>query len=106
MHDRMIAYCLEEPRRLIGTGQLLSFAGAFLLLLAAIANVMTKASGIALAYGQKAANTPTLSTLLPDLPTWWVPESLGGCFLSAVMIVVGAWLVIAGRRYQRMLEAL
>lgn len=106
MQDRLIAYYLEDPRRLIGLGQSLSFAGAFMLLVAAIANVLTKASGIALAFGQKKDIAPTLATLMPDVPTWWVPESLAGCFLPVLMIVVGALIVVTGRRFERMLGAL
>jgi hypothetical protein len=61
---------------------------------------------IALAFGQKKDIAPTLATLMPDVPTWWVPESLAGGFLPVLMIVVGALIVVTGRRFKRMLGAL
>jgi hypothetical protein len=106
MLDRVLDHCLESPRRMISLGQTLSSVGSICLLAAMLGHLMTTAPGIALTFGQKAALAPTLKTLLPDLPTWWVSESILGCVPAALLIVLGIWLVMTGKRFVRLNRAL
>ncbi len=85
-------FFLNEPRRLGNFGQGLVWIGCMLLLFGALGHVATAAQSALHSFGGSAAAMPTLAALYPDLPTWWVPESLIGCLPAVLQIGLG-WTV-------------
>lgn len=46
-----------------------------------------------------------LAEIYPGLPTWWVPESFLGGVLSLSALVFGAYVMVVGRRVDRLYHA-
>lgn len=42
----------------------------------------------------------TLAAMYADLPTWWIPESVSGFVFAAILIVLGLYLVLVGRKFK------
>jgi hypothetical protein len=94
-------YLLEEPKRMVTFGRGLVRAGGFILIAGAVGNVATAGSTAILSIAHKTASVPSLASLYPSIPTWWIPESFLGCIPAALLIVGGITLTSLGRKIQR-----
>lgn len=101
MLERLENYFLTEPERLIGLGSAFAFMGIWLILFGFVGNVATSAiNGIGIIGGHAGA-TKTLADIYPSLPTWWVPETIVGALTAVVLMSIGIWFNLEGKRIRR-----
>lgn len=101
MYEHLLEYFIGEPRRLIGLGRGLVRSGGFILLVGAIGSVGTTAIDVVQGFGKHAAMEPTLATLYPSLPTWWIPESIIGCLPAILIMTAGITVAELGKKLKR-----
>ncbi|MDO8932348.1 MAG: hypothetical protein Q7U97_08150 [Rhodocyclaceae bacterium] len=102
--NNLLDQFLTEPKRLIKLGQFLLAFGASVLLVGLFGQVATTAIGALEKLGSRTAGAKMLSDLYPSLPTWWIPESIGGAIIPAILVVLGLWLIQAGKQFVRAME--
>lgn len=97
MFESIVGYFLVEPRRLVSLGRAL-ISGACFLFVAGLAGRLVCSAPTVL---HSTVVPASLETLLPDAPTWWIPETaLGVCFV-VLLLVAGFVAVQTGRLYER-----
>ena len=102
MWNELTEWALARPERLKRWGRTLVSASLWVLLFAAFGRVCVIAGSSA---ARAAGDDPlTLAVLYPDLPTWWVPESVATVLSTLVVLAVGWWLNNVGRTYERVLR--
>lgn len=90
-------YLIEKPYRLTNVGKCIAHLGWFFSL-----------AGLFGWFGTTVIETFThkgpqkLVELYPELPLWWVPESVLANGLSIAALVFGGYVVIVGRRVDRL----
>lgn len=103
MLDRLAGFFLLHPKRLVVVGEGLCSVASALVMLGACANLYTGAIVAINSLGHQARSQSTLAELLPDLPTWWVPETLVGFVFTIAVAIVGAVIAREGRNLERFL---
>lgn len=103
MLDRLVEFFLLHPKRLVAVGDALCSVASALVMLGACANVYTGAIAAINCLGHQARSQSTLADLLPDLPTWWVPETLVGFVFVIAVTIVGSVIAREGRNLERFL---
>lgn len=103
MWERLECYFLSEPERLIELGRFLFGFGTSIVLCGLWGKVAT-ISPIGLIH---TPSTPvaakTLAEILPNIPTWWIPESFEGFIPAVCFVIAGILCVLDGKRYKKIL---
>jgi hypothetical protein len=105
MLDRLQEFFYSEPGRITGLGRLLVQFGAFLLLSGAFGRLATGTINILPTLAKQPETTKTLADIYPELPLWWVPESLLGAVASGLVLVAGICIALHGKNIDRLLKA-
>jgi hypothetical protein len=106
VYEKIVEYFLNKPARLIELGGFVSSIGIVLIsagLLGRIGIIGTTAITTLGSHGNAVAEK-TLAEIYPTLPTWWIPETLGGGLLAIVIFVLGAWIILVGKKFKRFME--
>lgn len=104
MLENIAEYFLEEPKRITAVGQVLARCGIVLIMAGLGARILVAAqTGIQL-IGHKPTGTVYLADVLPSLPTWWIPESFVGFFISICFTGAGLYYIHLGRRLTRYMK--
>lgn len=101
--DLIPLFLLNPPSRLQALGSTLVRGAAFLFLIGAITQVATAAMSGVLSHAGGAPRVMSLAQLVPDLPTWWIPESPIGYVLCTAILVIGFALNSLGCKVQRLM---
>ncbi|MBS0552678.1 MAG: hypothetical protein JSS47_09145 [Proteobacteria bacterium] len=104
MFDLFLSYFIERPRRLVDLGRQLFTGSSFLILLGLIGYAATSSVATVSSMAGQPPVEVTLATMLPGVPTWWVPEGPAGFILAGVCLVAGLAVIRAGRAYERLLR--
>jgi hypothetical protein len=99
--DFLPGYLLEDPKRMVTCARWFVCTGGSILIAGAIGKVATAGIAAILSIAHTVAPMPSLASLYPSIPTWWVPESVLGCIPAALLIVGGIALASIGRKIQR-----
>ena len=103
MYEKIVEYFLSKPARLIELGGFVSSIGTVLILAGLLGRIGTTAITTLGSHGNAVAEK-TLAEIYPTLPTWWIPETLGGGLLAMVIFVIGAWIILVGKKFKRFME--
>lgn len=104
MFDLSLSYFFERPRRLADLGRQLFTGSAFLILLGVIGHAATSSVATVRNMAGQPPVEVTLATMVPGVPTWWVPEGPAGFVLAGVFLIAGLAVHLAGRAYERLLR--
>lgn len=99
MLERVMDYFLKRGR-LQSSGQFLTHVSAYLCIVGAAAHCIT---AVPAALQHRSAQT--LAEVLPDLPSWWVPEHPVAFILVIAFGVLGFFLSLEGKQLDRYLNA-
>ncbi len=99
MLERVMDYFLQRGR-LRSAGQFLTHLSAYLCIFGAAAHCIT---AVPAALQNRSAQT--LAEVLPDLPSWWVPEHPVSFILVIAFGVLGVFLSLKGKQVDRYLSA-
>jgi len=102
MLQRLEDYFYEDPKRFESCGRaMLGMALTQVVAGAAVRFLATATSAIhSLAPGTLAPEV-TAAALLPDLPTFWIPESIFGALLVAYIAFLGVKMVRYGQKLEK-----
>lgn len=103
MLDYFMTWIYADPDDAKAAGRGLIAVGAWLLCCGVLGQVLigfqtTAISGLGLLV------PATLSTVYPDVPTWWVPESLIGALPALLLMAVGTLVVREAKEANRMIN--
>lgn len=98
MFERMMDWFLGRGR-LRATGSLITRGAAFVLMVGAVCRLLTHLPL------PKPGSVRPLAEVLPNLPTWWIPESGLGFVFVAAIAAYGVWLVFEGKKLDRVWAA-
>lgn len=104
MFEKILDAFLENPKRLAALGEFLIMLGYWLGIAGLVGKLATTAVGAITSMATRNVNVGTLSEIYPSLPTAWVPESVVGFVLTALILSLGLWLKHAGRQFERYLR--
>ncbi|MDO8456820.1 MAG: hypothetical protein Q7T07_07905 [Burkholderiaceae bacterium] len=93
----------EQPDRIVNIGSSFLSIG-FVLLIAGLWGRVASTAAEALNHLDKQPAEVTLSNLFPNMPTWWIPESVLGCLFVLLLLVYGGILLFHGKRYKRIMS--
>jgi hypothetical protein len=107
MLDQVTAYFLTDPNRLVSLGRTLLRSGGVVVVAGLWGRVAI--AGVDAALGPAGASRmdsdlTTLVALYPDLPTWWVPETVLGFLSAALIMLSGAVAMATGRQLRQHLR--
>jgi len=103
MTELFLAFFLDRDGRARFVGVALANAMAALLLVAAAAHLYTGAVGLIGSLGQVSQRRLMLADLVPNLPTWWVPESAPAVIVTVFLLAVGVAICRVDRELRRRL---
>lgn len=103
MLDAIFELFYAKPRRLVFVGNALYSLATLQLLAGFVVQVLSVATTGVRATGA-AASTPSAATLVPNWPTFWVPESIAGWVVVAVIALAGALMAYEGRKFEKLLS--
>lgn len=104
MLDQLTEFFLLRPKWLVAAGEALYSVASTLIMLGACANVYTVAVAAINRLGYQVQSRPTLAYLLPDWPTWWIPETLVGFVFVIAVAITGALIAREGRALEQFLN--
>lgn len=104
MLEQIEDYFYGRPERITQSGRWMAMTGAYLMVAAAIGQVVTRSVNVFPTLAKQPETTNGLSDIYSMLPLWWVPESWFGVFISVVLIVAGIAMNTHGKRVERMLN--
>ena len=99
MTDLVLMFLLSQPHRVTFVGRLLYRFAAFQILAGVIAQLLT----IALRRTQPHGDYRLIADVLPNLPTWWIPESVLGMIAVTTVAAIGLAIAYGGRQVERRL---
>ncbi len=100
MRERIYEFVLKQPRRIARVGRLVTRLSALALMVGAIGHAST---GLATQSRQQTGGMG-LEILYPNLPTWWIPESVLATAAYLIAALVGMWLNVTGRGFHNQLN--
>lgn len=104
MFEKILDEFLENPKRMVALGEFLITLGYWLGIAGLVGKVATTAVGAISSMANRSASVGTLADIYPSLPTAWVPESVIGFVLTAVILSLGLWLKHTGKKFERYLR--
>lgn len=104
MLEKILDAFLENPKRLVALGEFLITLGYWLGIAGLVGKVATTAVGAISSMANRSASAGTLADIYPSLPTAWVPESVIGFVLTALILSLGLWLKHTGKQFERYLR--
>ena len=99
MLDRFVNYFYRHGR-LRGAGQFLTCAAAYWCMFGAVGHFIT---AIPAALQQRPAQM--LAEVLPNVPTWWIPEQLVSFVFVIALGLLGVFLSLKGKQLDHFLNA-
>jgi uncharacterized membrane protein len=103
MLDAIFEFFYAKPRRLVFIGNALYSLATLQLLAGFVVQVLSVATSGVRATGA-AVSTPSAATLAPNWPTFWVPESLAGWVVVAVIAIAGTLMAYEGRKLEKFIS--
>ena len=97
MFDLVLMFLLSQPHRLTVIGRTLYRFAAVQVLAGAIAQIVTSA----LRNARPNNGYRWLSDVWPDVPTWWIPETVLGTIAVTTVAAVGLAIAYEGRQVER-----
>lgn len=93
-------FAVGKPGRLTAAGSAIGHTGFFF----TWAGLFSRFPGMVgtILFGEELR---TLSELFPQLPLWWLPESVLGLCFSAATLIAGVYLWALGRRVDRLYQS-
>lgn len=100
MYEAFLGWFLRKPERITESGRTMFLIGGALLISGLLGHVATAAADAVKLIGKLPQGT-RLAEMYPTWPLWWVPESFVGFFLAAILMALGVWLVVTGKRLRK-----
>ncbi len=101
MIERLVGWFLDKPRRITRAGRLLAISGLALLVAGIIGAYARIAFVVIMGFNSRVPIEKSLEELFPQIPVWWIPESILG-FLGAILLLsAGIYLFFAGRKISK-----
>ncbi len=97
MSDLVLMFLLSRPHRVTLAGRVLYRFAAFQVLAGVIAQLLTTT----LRSTQPHGNYRLIADVLPNLPTWWIPESVLGTIAVTTVAAIGLAIAYGGRQFER-----
>lgn len=101
MYDWFVEFFVLHPRRLVAVGKALVFSSSAVMLLGVYGNMYIGVMGELGRLSHHARTQSTLATLLPNLPTWWIPETFIGFVLTVGFAGVGVVIAQEGKALEQ-----
>ena len=103
MYETILAFFLTHPRRLVLMGQSLLELAGFIVVAGLIGRVVTTGLASVKHFQATEHGALPLTALLPNLPTWWVPETTLGFMAAAMLALMAVAMAKMGRKLERCL---
>lgn len=103
MHEIMLTFFLLRPRRLVLMGQSLLKLAGFVVVAGLIGRVVTTGLASMRHFQTTEHGALPLTALLPNLPTWWVPETTLGFTAAAILALMAVAIAKMGHKLERYL---
>ena len=97
MTDLVLIYLLSQPRRLTLIGRALYKCASLQVVAGIVAQIVTSA----LRHAQPHGTDRWLRDVWPDLPTWWIPETVLGMIAVTSLAAIGLAIAYEGRQVER-----
>lgn len=95
MTDSALTFLLSQPQRITLVGRIFYRCAAFQVLAGVVAQLMTTA------MRQAHASYRGIGDVMPDLPTWWIPETVLGMIGVTLLAAMGLAIAYSGRQFER-----
>ncbi len=102
MFERLQVYFYSEPGRVSGLGKAVLNIAFFFFCAGLFGWLAVTVEEVVLGMASHSQGRKPLADLYPSLPTWWVPETWFGLFVVAILMVSGVWLILTGRKIDRL----
>jgi hypothetical protein len=99
--DILFEFFYTRPSRIVSLGSGTFSLGSGLIIAGLIGAVGTTAINRLPTLAHSPVDTKTLAEIYPDLPTWWIPESSIGFFLSFVLAMIGVVVALHGKQVSK-----
>ena len=103
MPERLTAYFIAKPWRLVTLGAWLVRAGGFLVVAGLVGRVATTGASAVKGLGGGMQVEVALSEVLPGYLSVWMPESVMGFAVAMLLLIAGLIAARTGRVYERYL---
>lgn len=103
MYETILNFFLSRPRRLVLMGQTLLQIAGFAFVAGLIGRAVTTGLASVKHFQATEPGVLPLTALLPNLPTWWVPETILGFTAAAMLVLVAIAMAKMGRKLERYL---
>lgn len=104
MIKRLNCWFLGNPRRITVLGRFLAILGLALLVAGIFGAHARIAFVVIMGFNSRFPIEKSLEELFPQLPVWWIPESIPG-FLGVILLLsAGIYVFFAGRKISKRLE--
>jgi hypothetical protein len=101
MYDHLLNFFLSQPARIVALGRALVRCGSFLTLAGLAARVTAIDVAALVRSGQ--SQYRDLAQVFPTFPTWWVPESLPAFCVAGLVIGLGVYVALVGKRLGKLI---
>lgn len=103
MYETILAFFLSRPRRLVLMGHSLLKLTGFIVVAGLIGRTVTTGLASMRHFQITEHGVLPLTALLPNLPTWWVPETTLGFTAAAMLALMAMVMAKMGRKLERCL---
>lgn len=97
MTDLLLTFFLARPHHLTRIGRAVYRFAAFQVVAGVVAQIVTTA----LRQSHPNGGYRWLSDVWPELPTWWIPETVVGMIAVTLLAAIGLATAYGGRRVER-----
>lgn len=101
--ENILGWFVVHPERIMTAGSTCSIFGGILFFAGLWGRVATAAVNVLSQMAKKPLDA-SLAAMYPDLPTWWIPESIAGLLFAAILIAGGIYLTFLGKKLNRLLR--
>jgi len=101
--ENIWGWFVVRPERILNAGWSF-FSGGAILFVAGLWGRVASAAVNVLSQMAKKPFDASLAAMYPDFPTWWIPESVVGLVFAALLVAVGIYLTLLGKKLNRLLH--
>ena len=101
MYETILNFFLSRPRRLVLMGQALLKIAGFAFVAGLIGRAVTAGLASVRNFQATEPGVLPLTALFPNLPTWWVPETILGFTAAAMLALMAVAMAKMGRKLER-----
>lgn len=103
MYAIVLNFFLLRPRRLVLMGQALLGLAGFAVVVGLIGSVVAASLASMKQIQATEHGVQPLAALLPNLPTWWIPETAMGFTTAVLLALLAIAMAEMGRKFERYL---